>query len=125
MILIDQGVPETLQFGSKRDIDSVIINAMNNSCSEEFESAEYIDIRQGQIFESECVKYKVLVLSSYQELTITQGPLNGPPGYEPAGYGPGYGQRPLNEPGYGIHHISMLISKYGEIDLHLFKLYIR
>ena len=126
--LIDQGFPENIKFGVKNDLESITINAMNNSCSEEFESAKYIDIRHRQIFESECVKFKVLVLSSYQESTTTkqpptygllsdeptgygqgneQRPLNGPPSDEPTGYGQGNEQRPLNGPpsdeptGYG------------------------
>ena len=119
--LIDQGFPENIKFGVKNDLESITINAMNNSCSEEFESAKYIDIRHRQIFESECVKFKVLVLSSYQESTTTkqpptygllsdeptgygqgneQRPLNGPPSDEPTGYGQGNEQRPLNGPGY-------------------------
>ena len=89
--LINQGIPESLRFGRKNNLDSIIISAVNNSCSEEFESAKYIDIRHEQIFESECTKFTALVLSSYQELTMIE---------QRPGYRSDYGQRRASESGY-------------------------
>ena len=63
--MIDQGIPNRLKFGRKMDLDSITIGAMDKTCSEEFESAEFIEIRDGEILESECTKFNVLVLSTY------------------------------------------------------------
>ena len=65
--LIDQGIPKSLKFGKLRNLDSITISAMNKTCSEEFESTQYIDIRDGQTWESECTKFQALVLSSYKD----------------------------------------------------------
>ena len=69
MILVDKGNPISLKFGRNRDLDSITISATKKICSENVESSEYIDIRDGQVLESECTKFKALVLSSYEDQT--------------------------------------------------------
>ena len=86
--MIDQGIPNRLKFGRKMDLDSITIGAMDKTCSEEFESAEFIEIRDGEILESECTKFNLLVLSTYKDHTT-------------------------NPPEIIMQNISMLISKYG------------
>ena len=86
--LIEQGIPKGLKFGRKRNLDSITIGAMDKTCSEEFESAEFIEIRDGEILESECTKFNLLVLSTYKDHTT-------------------------NPPEIIMQNISMLISKYG------------
>ena len=86
--MIYQGIPDRLKFGRKRDLDSITIGAMDRTCSEDFESAEFIDLRHGQILESECTKFNVLVLSTYKDH--------------------------INPTDFIIQNISMVISKYGE-----------
>ena len=93
--MIDQGIPEGLKFGRKRDLDSITISAMDRICSQEFESAKFINLRDGQILESECTKSIVLVLSTYKDQTT-------------------------NPPETIMQNISMVISKYGESFLHAF-----
>ena len=116
--LVDQGIPASLKFGWKSDLDSITISAMNNSCSKEFESAKYVDIRHGQIFESECTKFTALVLSSYQELTTNQ--ITNQITIEQF-----YKQQPRKNTHDTMHNVSMLISKYGESRFlsHKVKLY--
>ena len=69
MKIINEGIPTKLKFGKNRDLDSIRISSTNATCDENIEIARAVLIRNGEIFESECVR-SFLVLSTFRSTNI-------------------------------------------------------
>ena len=69
MKIINEGIPTKLKFGKNRDRDWITFSSTNATCDENIEIARTVLIRNGEIFESECVK-PFLVLSTRQWTNI-------------------------------------------------------
>ena len=67
MKIINKGIPTKLKFGKNGNLDFIIISSTNLTCDENFEIAQTVLIRNGEIIESECEKReRFLVLSTYR-----------------------------------------------------------
>ena len=65
--IINKGIPTKLKFGKNGNLDFIIISSTNLTCDENFEIAQTVLIRNGEIIESECEKReRFLVLSTYR-----------------------------------------------------------
>ena len=69
--IINEGIPTKIKFGKNRDLNFITISSSNTTCDENFEIAQRIFIRNGQIMESECGrKERLLVLSTHHSENI-------------------------------------------------------